>query len=211
MSQVVTGVTQKLQDLLPNQIGSNRVWTTDQLERYILLADNAVSERVEKFLHSQEIELIADTAEYTLDSEFVSVVAVEYVDASGDYWPLRPATFDDFDRMNMGWRDDLGTRPEFYTLVSAPGRPTAAIHIYRPMSSVTDEIINVYGVGTNPGAPDHVQENCHVPYVMAMLTAKSDPRQAAMWFGRFQAGCEKMARRSVSKYAENPVDLRVGW
>ena len=52
MSQVVTGVTQKLQDLMPDQIGTNRRWSTTALERYIMLADRAVRERTEN-LESQ--------------------------------------------------------------------------------------------------------------------------------------------------------------
>lgn len=47
MSQLVTGVTQKLQDLLPDQIGTNRRWDSTTLERLIMLADRAVRERTE--------------------------------------------------------------------------------------------------------------------------------------------------------------------
>lgn len=215
MSQVVTGVTQKLQDLLPNQIGSNRRWTTAAVERYIMLADRAVRERTENLFTFQNISLVSATAEYTLDSEFIDVVAVEYSSdgTTFDYY-LKPATFDDFDRMNVNWRDDGGTRPEYYTLLSAPGLPTASIHIYRPLTTATTQVIRVHGhrIGTTTTTvPDHVQDECHVPFCMAMMVAKDDPQQAAMWYGRFVAGCERQARRSVSPYAQAPVDVKVGY
>lgn len=215
MSQVVSGVTQKLQDLLPNQIGENRRWTTAAVERYIMLADRAVRELTENLVGYQTISLVADTAAYTLDSEFIDVVAVEYASDGTTYdYYLRPATFSDFDRLNVGWRADGGTRPEYYTLLGAPGSPGAKIHVHRPMSSVTAQTIRVHGhrIGTSiMRAPDHVQMETHVPFVMAILVAKDDPRAAAMWYGRFVAGCERQARRSVSPYASGVVDVEVGY
>jgi hypothetical protein len=217
MSQVVTGVTQKLQDLLPDQIGTNKRWTTSALERYIMLADRAVRERTENLVSSQTIPLISGTAAYTLDSEFIDVVAVEYSDAHAtgpwDYY-LKSATFDDYDRLNLSWRDDGGSRPEWYTLIGAPGLPTAQIHVHRPLTTATTQGIRVWGhrIGTTTTrVPDHVQERAHVPYVMAMLLAGEDPQQAAMWFGRFKSGVEEVARRSVSKYAQPPLNVKMGY
>ena len=215
MSQVVTGVTEKLQDLLPNQIGSNKRWSTSDLERYIMIADRVARERTGNLESFQAISLVSDTAEYTLDSEFVDVFAVEYSTDGSDYeYYLKPATFEDFDALNRSWRDDGGVRPEWYTLVGTPGLPTCKIHIYRPLTTATTQTIRVRGhrIGTTTSAvPDDVQEALHVPYVMTMLTASEDPRQAAMWWGRFLAGVDDVSPRTTNRLPGAPSRLQVGW
>lgn len=215
MSQIVTGVTQKLQDLLPDQIGTNKRWDSTALERYIMLADRAVRERTENnYATPQQISLIADTAAYDLSTDFIDVTTVEFIDSSSNVWYLKPATLSDFDRLNASWRDDGGVRPEWYTLLGAPGAPNTQIHVHRPMSSVTTEVIKVYGhqisSATTAPVPDDIQRKAHVPYVMAILKAQEDPKEAAMWWGRFQAGCEEISRRTVSPYAKGVARIKMG-
>jgi hypothetical protein len=215
MSQVVSGVTEKLQDLLPGQIGANSRWTTTDVERHIMMADRAVRERIGNLLHRQEITLLADTSEYTLDSEFIDIVSVEFASDGSTYDEyLQPITLNDLDKINLGWRDDGGTRPEFYTVLSAPGLPTAKLLVYRPMSSVDAQTLRVtgYGIGsTTTDCPDDVQDKCHVPYVMAILLAQEDARAAAEWFGQYLGGCDEMRRRFRSRYSGGTVRTEFGW
>jgi hypothetical protein len=215
MSQVVSGVTEKLQDLLPGLIGSNLRWTTTDVERHIMLADRAVRERTGNLYHRQEIALVADTLEYTLDSEFIEIISVEYASDGSTYdHYLHPVTLDDLDKVNMNWRDDGGTRPEAYCVLSAPGTPTCKLLVYRPMSSVDSQTIRVTGLGigaTTTPVPDDVQMRCHVPYVMAVLKASESPDEAAEWFGQYLAGCDEVRSRSLSKYPKGLTDVRIGW
>jgi hypothetical protein len=215
MSQVVSGVTQKLQDLLPGQIGSNLRWTTTDVERYIMLADRAVRERTGNRWHQQEITLLADTTEYTLDSEFIDIVSVEYASDGSTYdWYLKPATLTDLDKISVNWRSDGGTRPELYCVLSAPGCPSAKLLIYRPMSSVDSQTLLVTGHGigvTTTPVPDDVQARCHVPYVMAILMASENQNMAAEWFGTYLAGCDEVRRRTVSRHIQGTKKVDIGW
>jgi len=215
MSQVVTGVTQKLQDLLPGQIGANLRWTTTDVERHIMMADRAVSERVGNRYHQQEISLTQDTFEYTIDSEFIDVISVEYASDGSTYdWFLNPATLDDLDKISFQWRSEGGTRPDYYCVLSAPGLPTARLLIYRPMTAVVAQTIRVTGLGigvTTTPVSDDVQAKCHVPYVMAMLMAPSDPRRAAELYGEYLGGCDEVRRRYASRHSGGVGKLKVGW
>jgi len=215
MSQVVSGVTQKLQDLLPGQIGANSRWTTADVERHIMMADRAVRERIGNLLHRQEISLVADTSEYTLDSEFIDIISVEYAaDGSTYEYYLNPVTLDDLDKINIGWRADGGTRPEFYTVLSAPGYPVAKLLIYRPLSSVDSQTLRVtgYGIGASTtDCPDDVQSKCHVPYVMSILMAHQDPRAAAEWHGQYLGGCDEVRRRFRNRFSGGTVRTEFGW
>jgi len=215
MSELVSGVTEKLQDLLPGQIGSNARWTTTDVERHIMMADRAVRERLENRYHEQEISLVADTAEYTLDSEFIDIVSVEYASDGSTYdYYLSPVTFDDLDKIDIGWRDNGGSRPEYYTLISAPGLPQAKIHVYRPMTSVDSQTIRVTGIGlgaTDTEVPDDIQAKCHVPYVMCMLMAHESPRESTDWFRKYLDGVEEIRRRTRSRYSYGTNKTEVGW
>ena len=215
MSALVTGVQEKLEDLLPGRIGDNKSWSEATLQQYILLADYAVRERTDNLFGTQEIALVQDQAAYTLDSEFIDVVSVEFAADGSTYdYFLHAATFDDFDRINLKWRDDGSTRPELYTLVSTPGTPTATIHIHRPMTSVTAQTIKVGGhrIGTTTTkVPDDVQRAAHVPYVMAILKAQEEPKVAAMWWGRFLDGVESVRARTVNPYPAGQKTTVAGW
>jgi hypothetical protein len=215
MSQVVSGVTQKLQDLLPGQIGTNLRWTTSDVERHIMLADRAVRERTGNLYHQQEITLANDTAEYTLDSEFIDIVSVEFASDGSTYDDyLKPVTLDDLDKISLNWRDDGGTRPDYYAVLSAPGLPTAKILVYRKIATVDAQTIRVTGLGIGTSTTtvsDDVQQRCHVPYVMAILYAHENPRRSAELFGEFLGNCDEVRRRTLSKYANGPARIEVGW
>ena len=214
-SAVQAGVLAKIQDLLPNQIGTNRRWAQADVERHIMYADGLIRERVGNLYHQQEITLLADTREYAIDSEFIDIVSVEYaLDGSTYDWYLKPLTLDDLDKISVRWRQDGGDRPRFYTLLGAPGVPTSKIQIYQPPTASTGSSVRVTGIGsgaTTTTCSDDIQNKCHVPHVMAVLLAKSDPKQAANWFGKYQSGVEEVRRRTLSKLSKGSVDVRIGW
>ena len=202
--------------MMPDQIGDNLRWTTTELERYITLADNAVRERIDDKFRQQVITLTDDTLEYDLDSEFIAITSVEFaIDGTTYDWYLRPGTFDDFDRLNIRWRQDGGTRPWYYTILSAPGMTgKSKILIYRPIPVVTAQTIRVKGTAVTVGndtIPDDIQHMCHVPYVMSILKAREDPQRAADWFGKYLTGCEEAKRRTRNRFVQSPVDVEVGW
>ena len=215
MSQVVSGVLEKLQDLLPNQIGDNRKWSTAVVTQHIMFADRLVRERTGNLYHQQEITLANDTAEYALDNEFIDIVSVEFATDGSTYdWFLKPATLDDLDKISLSWRDDGGTRPELYTLLGTPGIPSCKIQLYRPISTVGAQTILVTGLGigtTTTTCPDDVQNKCHVPHVLAVLTAKRNPKEAATWFGKYLAGCDEVRRRTLSRHSKGTLRIGVGW
>lgn len=215
MSEVVSGVTEMLQDLMPGQIGTNARWTSAQVERHIMMADRAVRERLENRYHQQEIALVDATSEYTLDSEFIDIVSVEFASDGSTYdYYLSPVTFDDLDKIDIGWRNNGGSRPEHYALISAPGLPSAKIRIYRPIATVSAETIRVTGIGigaSDTEVNDDILSKCHLPYVMASLKAAEDPRAAARYFQEYLIGVEEVRRRTRSRYSAGTIRTEVGW
>ena len=217
MSAVGAGVLGKLQDLLPGQIGDNKAYSTAYVNAIILAAHYAVTERTETQFVSEDITLVADTLEYDLSSKFITVASVDFKsDGSIIDGSLTAATMDDFDRLSLSWRDDRGTRPEYYALLSAPGTrvttagvPDSRIMIYRQMSAVTSEVITVNGIGMESdlldSVPNDVQDYCVVPYCMSHLYANRDIKYAMGQYDKFVAGCVKMAGRYLNKFVENPV------
>ena len=215
MSQVVSGVLEKLKDLLPNQIGTNRRWSDASVERHIMFADRLVRERTGNLYHQQVISLVEDNHAYSLDDEFIDIISVEYSSDGSTYdWYLRPITLDDLDKISLSWRSELGTRPEYYTLLGAPGTHTTDMRIHRGMVATASQTIRVTGLGVGTSTtdcPDDVQGKCHVPHVMAALLAKQSPQEAAVWFGKYQNGCDEVRRRTISRYSQGTERMGVGW
>jgi len=180
-----------------------------------MYADGLVRERIGNLYHQQEISLLADTLEYSLDAEFIDIVSVEYASDGSTYdWHLNPLTLDDLDKISVRWRQDGGDRPRFYTLIGAPGVPTSTIQVYQPPTSTTGSTVLVTGTGigiSTTTCSDDIQNKCHVPHVMAVLLAKSDPKAAANWFGQYKKGIEEVRRRTISKLSKGSVDVRIGW
>jgi hypothetical protein len=215
MSQVVSGVLERLGDILPNQIGENRRWSTAAVTQHIMFADRLVRERTGTLYHVQEFFVRDDGNEYTLESEFIDIISVEFAQDGSTYdWYLKPLTLDDLDKINIRWRKDSGTRPEFYSVLSTPGVFSATLLIYRTMSAVDGQKIRVTGLSTGTSTtvcPDDILSKCHVPHVMAVLLAKENPRKAAEWFGKYLSGVDEVRRRTLSKYSSGTIPIGVGW
>ena len=219
MSQVVSGVLEKLKDMLPNQIGTNRRWSDASVERHIMFADRLVRERVGNLYHQQIITLRAydeDVASvYDLDDEFIDIISVEYASDGSTYdWYLKPATLDDLDKLSLSWRGGPRLRPERYTLLGTPGAHTTTLQVYGEPTTVGVDTLKVTGLGTGAttsDCADDIQGKCHVPHVMSVLLAKQNPNEAASWFTKYLDGCETVRRRTISKYSQGTNQVGVGW
>lgn len=206
MSAVVAGTKAKLQDLLPGRIGSNKAFTDSYVEDLIMAGFYDVVEKCDLLTVTDDITLANDTLWYDLDSSLIDISFVEFKsDGTNVDGHLTAATLSDLDRMSPNWRDDRGTRPEYYSLLSAPGVYSGSqILVYRPPSSVTAEIITVTGIGigtTTTRVPDDVQRLCLVPYVLAHLKA-TEPELAIKYYKMYQDGMDRVRGRFSHPYSE---------
>lgn len=212
MSQVLTGTTEKLRDILPGQIGVT--WPTGTVNSLIMAADAATKERTQSWFVTEEISLEADEDTYDLGSSFISIKSVEYA-ADGTTYNgyLTPVTPEDLDKINYRWRADTGTEPEYFFLLGAPGLQAdqtyhengSQIVIYPKLSSVTAQKIKVKGFGigaTTDYVPDEVLDLCHVPYVAAMLTFHENNKLGSHYWSEFKRGCEIVTARYFNPLRE---------
>ena len=217
MSAVVAGTKLKVQNLMPGMIGTNRTFSDSYVNDIIMAGFNEVAEKCGLITDSVDISLVAGQLEYDLDSSLIDVRSVDFGPNGGDIdGSLTAVTLDDLDRMSCKWRDDRGTRPEYYTLLGAPGVPETStgagdgskILIYRAMSSVDDDYVKVTGIKIGASGslvPDDIQRMCLVPYTLAHLKAVKDPRMAQDYYMRFLQGCERIADRYGVPLTETPV------
>lgn len=220
MSAVVTGTQAKLEALLPNKIGDNKTFTDAYVQELIMAGFYDVAEKTGVLTVTQNISLTADTLLYDLDSSFIDVGSVEFVsDGTNTDGRLAAVTLSDLDRKSRKWRDDRGTRPEYYSLLSAPGVPETStgaadgsqILVWRPMSSASAEIITVTGIGvgnTSTALPQDVQQLALVPYCLSHLKAQADPQAAVRFRHMYEEGWKKIRRRYASRYIETFVSAR---
>ena len=216
LAAVVAGTTEKLNALFPGRIGDNRAFSTAYVDDLIMAGFYEVCDKCGILNISEDITLVADTLLYDLSTSFITVESVEFKsDGTNVDGYLTPVTFTDLDVMSRKWRDDRGARPEYYSLLSAPGTPVeetsysnrsgSKINIWRPLSSVSAQIITVQGlgIGTSTAAtPADVQRLVLVPYVMAHLKAVTDPAMAAKYYRMFNEGCDRVGGRYAHAYNE---------
>ena len=214
MSAVVTGTQAKLEALLPNKIGDNKTFTEAYVQDLIMAGFHDVAEKTGLLTVTQNISLVADTLLYDLNSTFIDVGSVEFKqDGSNVNGRLNAVTLSDLDRRSRKWRDDRGVRPEYYSLLSAPGVPETStgtadgsqILIWRPMTTVSAEIITVTGIGvgnTSTSLPQDVQRLALVPYVLSHLKAASDPQAAVRFRHMYEEGWKRIRTRFGSRYTE---------
>lgn len=222
MSTLVSGVTTKLQDLLPGRIGTNNQWSESYIASVILLADAAAKERCEMYRISQEIDLVADQHNYDLDSGFIDIEFVEFASDGSTYDRyLTPATLDDLDCSGPKWRVSRTDTPEEFALLSTPGTQEtssgagdgAKITIHPTLSAAVAQKIKVTGLARLSGSllevatakmPDDVQNKVHVPYVMQFLFASKEPKKAERYRQKYLMGCNIVRDRFRNRYSEDP-------
>ena len=220
MSAVVTGTQAKLEALLPNKIGDNKTFTDAYVQELIMAGFYDVAEKTGVLTVTQNISLTANTLLYDLDSTFIDVGSVEFKsDGTSTDGHLTAVTLSDLDRKSRKWRDDRGTRPEYSSLLSAPGIPETStdaadgsqILVWRPMSSVSAEIITITGIGignTATSLPQDVQRLALVPYCLSHLKAQADPPAAVRFRHMYEEGWKRIRSRFGSRYSETFVSRR---
>jgi len=220
MSAVVTGTQAKLEALLPNKIGDNKTFTDAYVQELIMAGFYDVAEKTGVLTVTQSISLTANALLYDLDSSFIDVGSVEFKsDGTNVDGALTAVTLSDLDRKSRKWRDDRGTRPEYYSLLSAPGIPETStdardgsqILVWRPMSTVDAEIITINGIGignTSTSLPQDVQRLALVPYCLSHLKAQSDPQAAVRFRHLYNSGWKKIRGRYASRYTETFVSRK---
>jgi hypothetical protein len=210
-------VLAKLQKRLPNQIGTNRQWTTTYISSLTLAAAHAAEERIGMTWVSSAISLTNGANEYAVPTTFIEVVSVEFsLDGTTYTRHLDACTLDDLDGLSMTWRDDTGSEPTRYALLSTPGTQGVAspqgarIIIHRKLATAGSAKIRLNGWGIGTAAttvPDDVQERVLVPYIMAILRAEHDVREAKWHYDKFISACDEIKGRFIAPYAEQPHRL----
>ena len=208
MSAVQAGVLEKLNDLVPGQIGDGLRWETAFVESLITLASQIAWERIGMNHGSEVIDLVADQYEYDLDTKFITVDRVEYSSIGGvspeydDY--LEASTLNHFDGISPSWRNTGGVRPEYYALLSAPGTPNSQIFVYPSLSAVGDEKIRVTGkvIGTSlTGVSDDVQDQFIVPYVLGLMYVNKSQELGRRYMAQANAGRHELEVKYTNEYA----------
>lgn len=210
---VLSDVAEKVGDLLPGQIGTGKRWTGDYVDYLAISASRIACERCDLVWNQQEISLEADVSEYDLSTEFVQIVSVEFSEDGSEYDDfLTATTMRDLDELFKSWKSDTGSRPRWYCLLSCPGLPEsttdagdgAKIRIHRPPSSVDSQKIRVNGYATGTaleelslGIDQDIMDMVHVPYVMAILLATSEPERSVRYFQQFKEGCDRARARAL--------------
>jgi len=122
MSDVIAGALAKVKARIPDQIGINSRWTETLVTNIIIAADRATRDRCEVHRYEFPVELSDDVISYGILSGFVSIDKVEFsLDGTNYDWLLQSRGLEDLDAISHSWRTDRSTRPDFYSLLSAPG------------------------------------------------------------------------------------------
>lgn len=219
MSNIGTGVLEKLQAALPNQIGANARWTEGTITSLIIAADRATRDKCEVHYATAEISLVDDQVSYDVPQNFITINKVEFsLDGTNYDWFVRNKSLTDLDRVSHTWRTDNSTRVDFYCLLSAIGVQDngdadvpSQILLYPHLETagsakikLTGVMVPAVGAFTAAKMPDDVQSKCHVPFVLSVLYAVSAPERSAEYYEKFLQGCESVMSRFRSQYKDNP-------
>jgi hypothetical protein len=219
LSNIYTGVLAKLQAALPGQIGTNARYATSTVKDLIIAADRATRDLCEVHFAVQEISLTDDTIGYDVAQNFISIEKVEFsLDGTNYDWILKPKSMTDLDGCSHSWRTDRSTRPDAYTLLSAPGVQDngdavvpSQILLYPTLETAGSAKIKITGVMTPAvgsfdasHVPEDVQIKCHVPFVKSVLLAVADTGKSASEYQNFIMGCESVRNRFRQQYKDIP-------
>ncbi len=221
MSNVITGTKAKVKARVPDQIGLNARWTEAFIESLIIAADRATRDLCEIQRQESVLSLSNDELSYDVPSFFISIDKVEFsLDGTNYDWLLQSRGMTDLDAISHSWRNDRSTRPDFYTLLSAPGvqkdsgsDSPSKILLYPTLEAAGSAKIRLTGVAVPPlnlntynsvVIPDDVQSKCLVPYVMSVLYATSSPELSLQEYKKFKSGCEALRNRFRSQMKNAP-------
>ena len=209
---LVSSVTEKVRNLAPDR--TNR-WDDAFIRKLVHAADCAIKEEAGSSWGSTDIALLDNVAYYTLPTNVVAVGKVEFsLDGTTfDDGLLKPITYKTLDEdLSRTWRDDRGTQPHHYLLLSTPGiHNYSKILIWRPVSSVTSETIRVHFTQCYPHntsdfsdqtVPEEVEDLAYVPYVLALLYAPEDHDQFKDYWFESLDGILRVRTKYGSQYGE---------
>ena len=210
MGNIVTEVTQKIRDRVPDSAGR---WEDSHIRSMLHLADLAIKEEAESYWGTETISLQSGSLYYGLPESIIAVRAVEFSTDGSDYdYRLKPITYDKLDRVDGNWMNATATIPEHYLLISAPGvEGYSRIMIWRPIASVTNETIRLQCLKCFPEnnlsfvaatAPGEIQDRLYVPYTLALLYGTIDPRRASSYMEEYGQNVSDVASRYGSRYEE---------
>lgn len=188
-SDLQTGSLAKIKEIVPNQIGENRRWSESLVNGLVALVAGVISDSV-GFTHaSTDFALIGNQSEYSLPTSYISITRVIFNNGLSDSYEIDPATFNDFDNVNMAWRNDRSSRPQMYTIEGTPGSTDAQIVIYPCLATTDGSTFTIRGVAIGSGdMMDDIQDKAIVPYVLAMLYAWEEIDKALMYWQEASEG-----------------------
>ncbi len=223
MSDVIAGALAKVKARVPDQIGLNSRWTESHVTNIIIAADRATRDLCEVHRLELPIVLTDDTISYGILSGFVSIDKVEFsLDGTNYDWLLQSRSLGDLDGISHSWRTDRSSRPDFYSLLSAPGvqsedglpaNSPSQIVLYPGLATPSGARIKITGTycpipGTYASGlvmePEDVQSKCIVPFVLSVLYATADSNRSAEEYQKFKDGCEDVRNRFRSQYKNFP-------
>jgi len=216
---LVDEVRAKIRRLAPD---STTRWTDAQLNEQIHLADCLIREEGQTTWQTIDISLLDEGMYYTLPSNIIAIGSVEFSldGVTFDDGVLEPTTYRILDDLSRTWRDDRGTQPYHYILLSAPGiYSVSKIMIWRPMADATAEAIRINCLACYPrndaafqavSVPQVIQEEVYVPLVMAQLHAAIDQSVFQLYWNDYRSGMNRVRSRYGHRYAEGLGAFRSG-
>lgn len=135
LSDVRTDVRSRLDE------SSARLWTDAELNRWINEALRDIARRCETLQAYDDINVTANTQEYTLPTDLLRVYRVEYRPTGGQVFPLEYRDFNSMDSVWYSQQTSSRGRPYWFTMWGFP--PSLKIILY-PTPASTDGAIRVY-------------------------------------------------------------------
>lgn len=175
------------------------------LTQYATMADSLVRERTGMTMTYYDISLTPRTIYYGLPSDVIQIKGVLYSGdgTTFDDGTLNPVSFRDLDEVARFWKDETGSRPEYFGVLGTPGTPGCYLFIWRPVVD-TGKAIRVNYLGTSSSDMESRYIDLAVlPYVMSLIYAQDDFRLFNYWFGKYQDGVEKISREFSGRLGES--------
>lgn len=169
-------------------------WRLPEIAVAVHMADLAICEGTSVIWAEHDITLEVGTSTYGLPDDIVFVKSIEH-DRGGDDFDhvLDELTIETLERTNMRWVQENGP-VEGYLLMSIPGvSGYSKVTLWR--RPTVPGRIRIHCTKTRPQAalenlevPRHIVQQVYFPYVMALLRAGEEPREAAAMMQDFDQG-----------------------
>ena len=199
---VASEVISRVRALHPDSEGR---FSDTLLSSYANAADSLVRERTGMSLTTADVTLLPNVIYYGLPSDAIAIKDVLWSTdgTSFDEGILQPITFRDLDDRTRFWKNDTGSRPEWYGILGTPGAPGCYIMVWRPVT-VEGQVIRVIYKTTNTSelSGRHIDLSV-LPYVMSLIYAQDDEDLFNYWFGKYQQGVETLYDEYASRHGNS--------